>query len=86
MANPCLHKSKRHASSDSYSLGARWIHTMLARPLENHWINIADDTVESISPRPAYPQAEHLGEQSQILPASYGTRAGLVDTKLSVAG
>ena len=45
-----------------YSLGARWIHTMLAPPLENHWINIAGGTVESVSNKPAYTLSVYLGE------------------------
>ncbi|MCL2005505.1 MAG: amidohydrolase family protein [Planctomycetaceae bacterium] len=59
------------------SLGARWIHTMLGPPLENHWVNITDGKVESISPKPAHRHAEHLGERSQILPAMLNAHAHL---------
>ena len=52
-----------------YSLGARWIHPILSRPLEHHWINVADGKVESISEKPAYQSTHSLGENKIILPA-----------------
>ena len=60
-----------------YSLGARWIHTMLAAPLENHWINIAEGKVESISKKPVHVSTKHLGERSEILPAGINAHAHL---------
>ena len=50
---------------------------MLGRPLENHWINITDDKVESISASPAYLPAQYLGDQSVILPAAINAHAHL---------
>jgi len=49
---------------------------MLGRPLENHWINITDGRVESVSPKPAY-LPQYLGEQSIILPAAINAHAHL---------
>jgi len=60
----------------SYSLGARWIHTMLDAPLENHWINITEGNVESISPKPAY-VSQYLGERSTLLPTTINAHAHL---------
>jgi cytosine/adenosine deaminase-related metal-dependent hydrolase len=62
---------------DPYSLGARWIHAMLGDPLENHWINVADGKVESLSEKPKYQSPRHLGEQSIILPATINAHAHL---------
>jgi cytosine/adenosine deaminase-related metal-dependent hydrolase len=59
------------------SLGAQWIHTMLGDPLENHWINIADGKIESISAKPVYPLPQHLGEHSVILPGTVNAHAHL---------
>jgi len=50
---------------------------MLGRPVENHWINIADGKVESIRKRPAYTSAQHLGDHSVILPAAINAHAHL---------
>jgi cytosine/adenosine deaminase-related metal-dependent hydrolase len=49
---------------------------MMGAPLENHWINIAGNMVESVSDKPAYP-AQHLGEHSIILPAAINAHAHL---------
>jgi hypothetical protein len=70
------------ASEQSRSLGARWIHSMLAPPLENHWINITEDNVESISVSPAY-TPQHLGDPSVILPAAVNAHAHLELTQLT---
>ena len=59
------------------SLGAQWIHTMLGPPLENRWVNITADHIESISLNPAYPAAQHLGEHSVLLPATINAHAHL---------
>ena len=56
---------------------------MFAAPLENHWINIADDKVESISRRPAYALSRHLGEHSIVLPATVNAHAHLELSQLS---
>ena len=66
-----------------YSLGARWIHTMLADPLENHWVNCADGRVDSISSKPAHSAAQHLGEHSVILPAAINAHAHLELSQLN---
>ena len=50
---------------------------MLDAPVENHWINISDNTVESISAKPAYESMQHLGEQSVLLPATINAHAHL---------
>ena len=50
---------------------------MLGCPLENHWINITDGKVDSISKSPAYSPAQHLGEQSVLLPATVNAHAHL---------
>ncbi|MDR0328879.1 MAG: amidohydrolase family protein [Planctomycetaceae bacterium] len=60
-----------------YSLGARWIFTMLDDPLEDHWINIRNGKVESVSPKPAHRHTQHLGEQSILLPATVNAHAHL---------
>jgi len=49
---------------------------MLGPPLENHWINITDGKVESVSAKPAYPP-QYLGEQRIILPAAVNAHAHL---------
>ena len=49
---------------------------MLAAPLENHWINITDSIVESISVKPVY-ESRYLGEQSVLLPATINAHAHL---------
>jgi len=61
----------------SRSLGARWIHSMSGAPLENHWINITDDKVESLSVKPAYASTRHLGEHSVLLPSAINAHAHL---------
>jgi cytosine/adenosine deaminase-related metal-dependent hydrolase len=70
-------------STQPYSLGARWIHTMLGAPLENHWINITDGKVESISAQPAYSLSQHLGERSVILPSAINAHAHLELSQLA---
>jgi cytosine/adenosine deaminase-related metal-dependent hydrolase len=60
-----------------YSLGARWIHTMLGAPLENHWINVSDGKVVSVSPQPAHQPIQYLGEQSEVLPAAVNAHTHL---------
>ena len=50
---------------------------MLGDPVENHWINIADSKVESISGKPIYESARHLGDESVILPAAVNAHAHL---------
>lgn len=60
-----------------YSLGARWILSLLGDPLENHWINIADGKIESFSVKPAYPLIRHLGEHSVVLPRTISAHAHL---------
>ena len=60
-----------------FSLGARWIFSMVSLPLENHWINIADGSVESLTAQPVYPSTRHLGEESIILPAAVNAHAHL---------
>ena len=50
---------------------------MLAPPLENHWVNIAKDHVESVSIKPAHPAPQFLGEHSVILPAAVNAHAHL---------
>jgi len=68
--------------SQSRSLGARWIHTMLGPPLESHWINISDGIVESVSVSPAY-SPQYLGDQSVILPAVINAHAHLELSQLT---
>ena len=60
-----------------HALGARWIHPMLGAPLENHWINITDCNVDSITREPAYAPARYLGNSSVILPAAINAHAHL---------
>ena len=67
----------------SYSLGARWIFSMLDAPLENHWINITDDKVESISKQPAHESVRFLGEHSVLLPAAVNAHAHLELSQLA---
>jgi len=50
---------------------------MLGRPLENHWINITDEKVESLSKNPAYSPTQHLGEHSLLLPAAINAHTHL---------
>ena len=50
---------------------------MLGPPLENYWINIAEDNVESVSLKPAYSSIHHLGERSIVLPAAVNAHAHL---------
>jgi cytosine/adenosine deaminase-related metal-dependent hydrolase len=69
-------------SERPYSLGARWIHTMLASPVENQWINVADGKVESISAKPAYVPTISLGETT-ILPAAVNAHAHLELSQLT---
>lgn len=63
---------------------------MLGAPLENHWINIADGNVESVSEKPAYPLTQYLGENSEILPAVVNSHAHLelsqLESPLEVPG
>ena len=66
-------QSPRHHSR---SLGAHWIHTMCGAPLENHWINITDDKVESVSKKPACPLTLHFGENT-IIPGMVNSHAHL---------
>ena len=42
---------------------------MAGSPLEDHWINITGNNVESLSVNPVYADAQHLGEHSVLLPA-----------------
>jgi cytosine/adenosine deaminase-related metal-dependent hydrolase len=62
-----------------YSLGARWVCSMLGDPLENHWINVnaTDQRVESISKKPAHSRAFYLGEESILLPATINAHTHL---------
>jgi len=66
-----------------YSLGARWIHSMLGTPVENHWINITEGQVDSVSATPAHPFTQYLGEQSIILPAGINAHAHLELSQLA---
>jgi len=50
---------------------------MLAAPLENHWLNIEEGRVESVSPKPACTQTQHLGSNSILLPAAVNAHAHL---------
>jgi cytosine/adenosine deaminase-related metal-dependent hydrolase len=73
---------------DSYSLGARWIFTMSENPLENHWINVTQNIVESISSKPANEKNIPLGKNSVVLPAAVNLHAHLelsiIETPLDV--
>ena len=59
------------------SLGARWIHTMLGVTAENHWVNISEGKVDSLSSKPAHPVFRHFGEHSVIMPAGVNAHAHL---------
>jgi len=50
---------------------------MLTAPLENHWLNIEEGKVESVSPKPAHTQPQHLGDNSILLPAAVNAHAHL---------
>ena len=50
---------------------------MLASPLENHWINITDGKVESVSESSAFSSTQHLGDRSVVLPAAINAHAHL---------
>ena len=69
--------------SHSRSLGARWIHSMSGAPLENHWINITDGKVVSMSEKPAYTSSRHLGEHSVLLPSAINAHAHLELSQLT---
>ena len=60
-----------------YSLGARWIHPMQGDPLEDHWINITDDRVESVSKEPTYSPPIFLGNSAVLLPATINAHTHL---------
>ena len=50
---------------------------MLGSPLKDHWINIAEGKVESLSKKPAYASTQYLGEESVVLPAAVNAHAHL---------
>jgi len=54
---------------------------MLGPPLENHWINVADGVVESVSDKPSYSLTQHLGE-ANILPAGVNAHTHLELSKI----
>ena len=69
----------------SYSFGARWIFSMLGSPLENHWINVANNRVESVSDKPAHVSKQFFGDDSIILPAVINAHTHLELSQLESA-
>jgi len=55
-------------SSSSYSLGARWIHPVASPSLDNHFVNVRDGLIESLTPSPSQREVFDLGEECRILP------------------
>jgi len=70
------------AAKQSYSLGARWIHTMLDSPLEDHWINVANDEVESITEKPAHTPTLCLDGRT-VIPGAVNAHAHLELSQLA---
>jgi len=56
---------------------------MSGAPLENHWINITDGSVESLSITPAHASSRHLDDQSVLLPAAVNAHVHLELSQLS---
>ncbi|GHT18312.1 chlorohydrolase [Planctomycetales bacterium] len=67
----------------SYSIGAKRIDTMIGDPLVNHWINVVDDRVESITPKPTEREVSDFGESCIILPGTVNMHAHLEMSQMS---
>lgn len=61
----------------SYSLGARWIHTMTGKPLENRFINVVENRIDSITVKPTQDSVYDFDDDCRILPGTVNMHAHL---------
>ena len=61
--------SNGSVKAKEYSMGARWIHPISTPPLENHFINVVNDVIVTITPSPKFRPVYDFGSECRILPA-----------------
>ncbi len=67
----------------SYSLGARWIHTMTGKPLENRFINVIENRIDSITAKPTQDEVYDFGDDCRILPGTVNMHTHLELSQLT---
>ncbi len=67
----------------NYSLGAHWIHPISSPPLPDHFVNVRDGKITSLTPKPTEHEVFDFGDDCRILPGVVNAHA---HTELSGIG